>query len=243
MRVGSAFAVCFLFLLPVYARQEVSLSTSPSGLMVAEYFKAFNSGDTTMMKEFILAHTAAGALKEIPVARRLERYRQLYGMTKGLTVQKAVTVSQTFVKTIVVDGMGKKLAMMFEFEPEAPYGMAGIRIDEDTGESGVEPAKNDADLISKTGAYVHALAASDDFSGVVLIARNGEPVYQHAWGFADKEKKIPNTIDTKFNIGSMDKSFTALAIHRLAEQGKLNFSRPDLTRFFPGIRILKRQRK
>ena len=226
MRIGSVLILLLIFFHPLQAQQQISLSDSPSGRAAAEYFKAFNSGDTTVMKEFILAHYAASALKEAPIGQRLERYKQFYSMSKGLTFQRALTVQQTFVKTIVVDGNGKKLAMMFEFEPEAPHGMVGIRIDEDTGESSIEPAKNETDLATKTEEFVGKLAASDDFSGVVLIARNGEPVYQHAWGFADKEKKILNTLDTKFNIGSMDKSFTALAIHRLAEQGKLNFTDP-----------------
>jgi D-alanyl-D-alanine carboxypeptidase len=232
MRVGSTLALCFIFLLTVSARQEISLSSSPSGRAVAEYFIAFNSGDTTAMKDFILAHYAPNALKDVPLAQRLERYRQFYDMAKRLVLQKAVVVSPSFVKTIVADGNGKKLAMTFEFEQDAPNGMIGIGIDEDTGENSAEPAKNDADLISKTEAYVNTLAASGDFSGVVLIARNREPIYRHAWGFADKEKNILNTTDTKFNIGSMDKSFTALAIHRLAKQGKLGFTDPIKT-FLP----------
>ena len=62
-----------------------------------------------------------------------------------------------------------------------------------------------------------------DFSGTVLVVKNEQPVFKYSSGFADKEKKIPNKIDTIFNIGSMDKMFTAVAIAQLVQHGKLSF--------------------
>jgi CubicO group peptidase (beta-lactamase class C family) len=64
------------------------------------------------------------------------------------------------------------------------------------------------------------------FSGVILVAKDGEPVLTRAWGLADVASKTPNTIDTKFNIGSINKFFTKTAIAQLAENGKLS---PDDT--------------
>jgi len=75
-----------------------------------------------------------------------------------------------------------------------------------------------ADLI----AYIEDLASQDQFSGAVLIAQGGEPVFKGAYGLADRSSEIPNQIDTKFNLGSMNKMFTATAILQLAEQGKLS---------------------
>jgi CubicO group peptidase (beta-lactamase class C family) len=64
---------------------------------------------------------------------------------------------------------------------------------------------------------------SDEFSGVVLIAKDGRPIFHRAYGFASKRFDAPNQPDTKFNLGSINKSFTAVAISQLAEQGKLSF--------------------
>jgi CubicO group peptidase (beta-lactamase class C family) len=64
------------------------------------------------------------------------------------------------------------------------------------------------------------------FSGVILIAKDGEPVLSRAWGLADVASKTPNTLDTRFNIGSINKFFTKTAIAQLAESGKLS---PDDT--------------
>lgn len=67
---------------------------------------------------------------------------------------------------------------------------------------------------------------------VVLAARDGKIVFQDAGGWADIENKAPLTTSTPFCIGSITKQFTAAAILRLADEGKLS---PDdrLARFFP----------
>jgi CubicO group peptidase (beta-lactamase class C family) len=60
----------------------------------------------------------------------------------------------------------------------------------------------------------------------VLIAHNGKPVFAQAYGLADREHKLSNTVKTRFHIGSMNKMFTCVAIVQLAQQGKLGFDDP-----------------
>ena len=64
------------------------------------------------------------------------------------------------------------------------------------------------------------------FSGVVLEAKNGNITYQGARGFANLEFQIPNTLRTKFNLGSMAKQFVAAAILKLDQEGKLSVKDP-----------------
>jgi CubicO group peptidase (beta-lactamase class C family) len=73
---------------------------------------------------------------------------------------------------------------------------------------------------------VQRQTAAGRFSGAVLIARNGQPVFAEASGLADRARKIPNTLDTRFRIGSMNKMFTAVAALQLAQRGKLRLSDP-----------------
>lgn len=75
-------------------------------------------------------------------------------------------------------------------------------------------------------AWVAERAAAGKFSGVVLIARDGKPVVKQANGFADRRRRIPNNVETRFNIGSAGKMFTAVAIAQLVEAGKLSFDDP-----------------
>jgi CubicO group peptidase (beta-lactamase class C family) len=59
------------------------------------------------------------------------------------------------------------------------------------------------------------------FNGVILVAERGHVVYGRAFGRANLEWSIPNTLDTKFEIASMTKPMTALLIMQLVEEGKV----------------------
>lgn len=80
-----------------------------------------------------------------------------------------------------------------------------------------------SDTARELKSYLDALAADDKFSGVVLVAKDGVPVFSEAYGVANKNSNAFNNTETKFNIGSMNKMFTAVAIAQLAERGKLSF--------------------
>jgi D-alanyl-D-alanine carboxypeptidase len=72
--------------------------------------------------------------------------------------------------------------------------------------------------------YLDNLATKDAFSGSVLVAKNGIPIFSDVCGLASKSFNVPNRIDTKFNLGSMNKMFTGLAVCQLAQRGKLDFN-------------------
>ncbi|UCD63627.1 MAG: beta-lactamase family protein [Candidatus Zixiibacteriota bacterium] len=81
--------------------------------------------------------------------------------------------------------------------------------------------------VEKITAYldelVDSLVARDQFSGTILVAKDGQPVYKRAAGEACKWYHVPNKIDTKFCLGSMNKMFTSVAVAQLVEQGKLSY--------------------
>ena len=68
-----------------------------------------------------------------------------------------------------------------------------------------------------------ALVETDEFSGAVLVANGHTILFKHAYGLASQRYHVPNQVDTKFNLGSMNKMFTGVAIVQLAEQRKLSF--------------------
>ncbi|MGC9348678.1 MAG: serine hydrolase domain-containing protein [Anaerolineae bacterium] len=63
--------------------------------------------------------------------------------------------------------------------------------------------------------------AAHDFSGVIRIRHGDSVIYEGASGYADRSNRIKNTLDTRFGIASGTKFFTALAIGKLIENGKL----------------------
>jgi CubicO group peptidase (beta-lactamase class C family) len=64
------------------------------------------------------------------------------------------------------------------------------------------------------------------FMGAVLVARGDQVLFSKAYGSADIEWDLPNTVDTKFRIGSVTKQFTAAAILLLEQRGKLKLEDP-----------------
>lgn len=79
------------------------------------------------------------------------------------------------------------------------------------------------DKSTKIEALINDYQNLDIFSGVVLIAENGRPIFHKAYGLANRDKNIENTIHTKFTLGSMNKSYTHVLVLQLIEEGKLNF--------------------
>ncbi|MBL0939366.1 MAG: serine hydrolase [Gemmatimonadaceae bacterium] len=60
------------------------------------------------------------------------------------------------------------------------------------------------------------------FSGQILVTRNGETLHERAVGVADRASGTKVSETTRFNLASLNKSFTAVAIAQLAERGKLS---------------------
>jgi D-alanyl-D-alanine carboxypeptidase len=85
-------------------------------------------------------------------------------------------------------------------------------------------APADSALVATVDSFTRARAAMDSLSGVVLLARDGVPIYTFTAGVADRARGTPNTTSTKFNLASLDKYFTQIAIWQLARAGRLSRS-------------------
>ena len=76
---------------------------------------------------------------------------------------------------------------------------------------------------------VRASFEADEFTGAVLVARDGEVLLDRGYGFANREWSVPNDGDTKFRLGSVTKQFTAVAIMLLNERGLVDLDAPVKT--------------
>jgi CubicO group peptidase (beta-lactamase class C family) len=79
----------------------------------------------------------------------------------------------------------------------------------------------DAELTPYIESYGRTWGDRHKMSGYVLVAQHGQTIYQHAFGFADREHQVVADADTSFRIGSLTKQFTAAAIMVLQQDGKL----------------------
>jgi D-alanyl-D-alanine carboxypeptidase len=80
------------------------------------------------------------------------------------------------------------------------------------------------DPAKELNSYLNNLVAENKLSGVALVAKDGVTIASKAAGVANKTTNSPIDLNTKFNLGSMNKMFTAVAIAQLAQAGKLSFT-------------------
>jgi CubicO group peptidase (beta-lactamase class C family) len=124
--------------------------------------------------------------------------------------------------------------LVVDVKPDAPYTLAGMGMRRDARPADVPapPKLQPAALVAATRAQVAADVAAGGFDGAVLIAKDGRPLLDAAYGLADRETKTPNTVETQFRFGSMGKMFTMVAILQLAQAGKLDLTAP-IGRYLP----------
>ena len=77
-------------------------------------------------------------------------------------------------------------------------------------------------LTAKLDAELKAAEARDEFSGAILLAVGDTVLYTNAFGHAHRGHRVPNRVDTKFNLGSVDKQFTMVAVMRQVAAGAIN---------------------
>ena len=87
-------------------------------------------------------------------------------------------------------------------------------------------AAKDSAFVAAVRAHLAAATSADQFSGAVLVARDGRTLFEGAYGLADRERNIANTPLTQFRVGSMNKMLTAVAVLQLVQAGKVRLDAP-----------------
>jgi CubicO group peptidase (beta-lactamase class C family) len=93
------------------------------------------------------------------------------------------------------------------------------------------------------GLALEQLEKKHRFSGAILISQYGETIFEQVYGFASRQLKVPNTLETKFHLASTTKMFIAMAALVLSEQGRLSLHErpvvyvPELASLDRGITI------
>jgi CubicO group peptidase (beta-lactamase class C family) len=94
------------------------------------------------------------------------------------------------------------------------------------------PEGRDAAFMRAAAMAVETIEREDGFSGVILVARGNQVLLRKAAGFADRERNIPNTPETKFPLASLGKQFTAAYIMLLMEDGKVSID-DRISKYYP----------
>jgi CubicO group peptidase (beta-lactamase class C family) len=224
-RCASALAL-LLCLAPPLRADGPSPPDTPQGKRMAALLAAFDAGTPDAIRAFVTDNFAASALKEGPVEQRVQRLSGMARETGPLdfhSVVRGAGPDVAFLARSKKTGNWIEIGMRLEAGPSA--GILGMRFEDSEGPGAPKQSKkgSDAEVAAATHAILNAQAMAGEFSGVVLIARDGKPFFHEAVGLAQRDFGVPNRPDTKFNLGSINKIFTQVAIAQLAEQGKLSF--------------------
>ncbi len=208
---------------------EPKLPDTPVGKTFAAFLIAFNSGDLKTMQQF---HQERGDGAELA-----EKDLEFYQQTGGLKLHSLASASNEELSALVQTRKdGRWLKLTLEVQPSPPHAIDTIRVQPAAAPGGAlfatgqaannsTPARKltEAEKLKEIESFLDEQAMADKFSGVALVAKDGKPIFKKAYGLANKTTQAPNKSDTKFNLGSMNKMFTAVSIAQLAQAGKLAF--------------------
>jgi CubicO group peptidase (beta-lactamase class C family) len=147
----------------------------------------------------------------------------------------AVTSIRVVDGVATLDARGDtKVSGRFELtlEPAPPFRITAVAVQIGVGGS-PEPSaapialKADmtaADMTRTLDAYLEPLVRQDAFAGVVLVARDGVALVQRGYGLADRESGVVVSADVRFNLGSINKLFTKVAIGQLLAAGTISLT-------------------
>lgn len=190
-----------------------------------EFIKAFNSGKFEHLHKFVgeyydsefMRGYAGGSQRT--AARMLDLYR-LYGAVRFHSVQKDFSPSIYWMQGIDTKGW---LGMQWRRNESGLYGHTVWRVRPPTAPT--SPAVSPDELKKQLSQYLTRTASKGNFSGVVLVARNGKVLFESADGEAERNRRR-NRLNTRFNIGSVTKMLVGTAVLRLVEKGAVKLDDP-----------------
>jgi CubicO group peptidase (beta-lactamase class C family) len=149
-------------------------------------------------------------------------------MTGGFELRKVEESTPTKLVALVQErGSDQFARLTLEVEAAEPHHITKLDL-----QAILRPAEfslphtSQGELIAAARKELDHEVAADRFSGAVLVTKDGKSVFAEAYGLADRDHKTPNTLKTRFRIGSMNKMFTAVAVLQLVQAGKVGLNDP-----------------
>lgn len=219
--------LCLLLFLSASCAGQAQLPATPAARQFAAFLKAFNSGDRETYRTFLQENFPSRV-------KNLDQELGFREMTGGFELRKVEESTPTKLVALVEEHLSDQFARLtLEVQSTAPFQITSmdLRAIQRPAEFPL-PRMNESELLAAVRKKLEQDAAAGRFAGAVLVAHKGKPVLNEAYGFADREQKVPNTLETRFRIGSMNKMFTAVAILQLVQSGKVVLSDP-LGKYLP----------
>ena len=222
LRHASITTALLLFIAPVcLAQTQTQFPDTPAANQAKAWLEVFNAGDAEKHKEF-LRKNAPSRLE------RADREMGLRQLTGGFDIRKIEESAPAKIVVLLQERVSDQFARLtIEVDSTEQHQITRLAL-----QGVARPAEfaiphlSESELVAALRKKMDEMAAADLFSGAVLVARNGKTAFAQAYGLADREKKTPNTLKTRFRLGSMNKMFTAVATLQLVQSGKLDLKAP-----------------
>ena len=197
LRSTSALAAAFGFLALAAAVRALPAAPpdSPQGRRMAALLAAFDAGTDDALRAFVHDHFAASAQKEVPLEQRVKR---LGAMAREIGPLEFHSAMKSEGPEVLFLARSKKSGQWFEvgmmLEPAPAFGILGLKFEasEGPGAERVAPLGSDAAAAAQAGADLRRRTEADEFSGVVLVAKDGKPFFFEPYGLADRDFGVPN---------------------------------------------------
>ncbi|MBC3872087.1 serine hydrolase domain-containing protein [Undibacterium flavidum] len=193
---------------------------------------AFNSAQADQIKQFIREYTDKDFQSAMPIAEHVAQFQSVarqYGKFHFIALKSVPKKGNVTIKLLQVKdsayGDYHEITLIFNDDAAPRFVDIRPRLMKAAPENAANNAANaeESKLIQQSLQLVKIGCEKDIFSGSVMLAKDERVLLKTACGEASKRYHVANNIDTKFNLGSMNKMFTAIAIAQLMEQGKLNY--------------------
>ena len=245
----TAQILLLMLFIPLAASTPLDFPETPAGERAREIVGLFNGTNPMSHEDYVNTHYAPGFKDAFPMATHtglFESIRTMHGQLELVEISNSSPCSLDF--TLKSGSRDAWLNVSLQVESETPHRISSMGIR--PGRRPASPKREDVKDVSETPEKIEkskqppekiviqdedwqlldkALkekAENNEFSGVVLAAANGTPLFHKAYGYASKRFHAPNRPDTKFNLGSCNKLFTTIAILQMAEKGLLALEDP-----------------
>jgi D-alanyl-D-alanine carboxypeptidase len=214
----------------------VDFPKTPAGERARQLFDLFNGKITVAPKEFVRESCSDGFKSRVPENQWGGAIQQIKAMAAPYdlaSIDKSEPNEVGF--TIRSKSKGMAFAIEVSVEPQAPHLISGMMF-RPAGPGAGAPAPSQAAPkpqgpvgapdTARIKAYLDEQAKAGRFAGTALVAKDGKPILLESAGLASKRFRAPNTAGTRFNLGSLNKSFTAVAVLQLVEAGLVGIDDP-----------------
>jgi CubicO group peptidase (beta-lactamase class C family) len=196
------------------------LPDTPAGHRLGEWLVAFNSA--TDLQSHIAKSFAPGTLTAAPASMRALFQNARRYETRGYDVRSVERSRPTSISLLAQAKLTQLwYRLELEVESEPPHLITRYDAPRIPAPTSGRREGTDANVVRELKSLLHQMSKADAFSGAVLLARGDSILFRGAYGHADAGQRVRNRIDTKFNLASVNKMFTAVTIAQMVEEGKL----------------------